>query len=268
MTDTTSSVHSDGLLPLHAFFAPLGGVKQLCIDARLLHSHLKINIKFPQWFQTKMQKYGFQVDLDWQYISQKPGCSIKNQATELIGSPKENHIGRPFKNYLVSLEAAKALSLIENNSKSYQIWKSLIQQENCFASALESGRDVEFCENYLRITTAQAQKLKELVNECSRKTQQHHQTIWTQFQHRFMVRRYFELPAKNFEEACSYLSKLLELNITKGLPLENKNISLEREIQEKVLSVARDVITSVSDALQKNQKDQEKQKPVETAINC
>lgn len=140
MADTTSSVLSDGLPPLHAFFAPLGGVKQLCIDARLLHNHLKINIKFPQWFQARMQKYGFQMNLDWQYISQKSIYQIINQEPKSIDLPKENHIGRPFKNYLVSLETAKALSLIENNSGSYKIWKDLIQQENCFANALESRK--------------------------------------------------------------------------------------------------------------------------------
>lgn len=73
-----------------------------------------------------------------------------------------------------------------------------------------------------------------------------------------MVNRYFELPAENFEEACSYLNRLLESGVEKEFPLENRNTSLEREIQEKLLSVARDVIISVGDALRKNQTDAEK----------
>lgn len=198
-----------------------------------------------------MQKYEFQVGSDWQYISECSDNAIKSQHAASIELPKEIHIGRPFKNYMISLEAAKALSLIENSSESYKIWKNLIQQEQVFINAIETSAKINYNEYYIRITTSQAQKLKELVNECSRKTQQHHQTIWTQFQHQFMVNSYLELPAEKFEQACSYLNAVLESNADKEFSLENKVTPLEKEMQEKILSIANNVIQAVGDALRK-----------------
>lgn len=59
--------------------------------------------------------------------------------------------------------------------------------------------------DYTRISPAQAQALKELVNAEVRKTGKHHQTVWTAFQHHFEVNSYLELPASRFDEACQWL---------------------------------------------------------------
>ncbi len=59
--------------------------------------------------------------------------------------------------------------------------------------------------DYTRISPAQAQALKELVNAEVRKTGKHHQTVWTAFQHHFQVNSYLELPAARFDEACKWL---------------------------------------------------------------
>lgn len=59
--------------------------------------------------------------------------------------------------------------------------------------------------DYTRISPAQAQALKELVNAEVRKTGKHHQTVWTAFQSRFEVNSYLELPAARFDEACKWL---------------------------------------------------------------
>lgn len=59
--------------------------------------------------------------------------------------------------------------------------------------------------DYTRISPAQAQALKELVNAEVRKTGKHHQTVWTAFQHHFRVNSYLELPAAQFDEACKWL---------------------------------------------------------------
>lgn len=59
--------------------------------------------------------------------------------------------------------------------------------------------------DYARISPAQTQALKELVNAEVRKTGKHHQTVWTAFQHHFQVNSYLELPAARFDEACKWL---------------------------------------------------------------
>lgn len=59
--------------------------------------------------------------------------------------------------------------------------------------------------DYERISPAQKQALKELVNAQVHKTGKHHQTVWTEFQTHFRVNSYHELPAARFDEACQWL---------------------------------------------------------------
>ncbi|WP_101102108.1 antA/AntB antirepressor family protein [Macromonas bipunctata] len=257
ITSAFSVLHA-GLPPLHAFFAPLGGIKQLCVDARLLHSHLKINLKFSQWFHAKVQKHGFQADTDWQYVPHDSSLAMAGMCPTSGDVVKESRMGRPCKNYLVSLELAKGLSLLESNSESYGVWKQLIQQELWFSNALTSSSSRTASNDYIRITTTQAQELKELVHAHAQKTQQSHQSIWAQFQHNFAVNSYLELPAEKFESAHAYLTALLETDASKTPSLEPRGLTLEKDIQAKILALAADVITSVGDALRKNQLDLEK----------
>ncbi len=263
MADAVTSVlivPSSKLPPLHAFLAPIGGIKQLCVNARLLHSHLKVNVRFPQWFHGKVQKHGFQSDTDWVYVPHDASLATEGKCPTISDTVKEPRIGRPCKNYWVSLEMAKGLGLLEGNSESYGVWKQLIQQELLLSSALTSGSSRMSSSDYIRITTTQAQKLKELVHAHAQKTQQSHQSIWAQFQHNFVVNSYLELPAEKFESAHTYLSTLLDPDAGKPqLPEpQPQGVTLEQDIQGKILALAADVITSVGDTLRRNQLDLEK----------
>ena len=48
----------ESLVP--TFTATIGGVEQTCVDARLLHAHLKNGDMFAHWINARIQKYAFE----------------------------------------------------------------------------------------------------------------------------------------------------------------------------------------------------------------
>lgn len=48
----------ESLVP--TFTATIGGVEQLCVDARTLHAHLKNGDRFAGWINARIQKYAFE----------------------------------------------------------------------------------------------------------------------------------------------------------------------------------------------------------------
>lgn len=127
--------------------------------------------------------------------------------SEITEKPSKG--GRPSKDFRISLDMAKELSMVESNEQGRAARRYFINMERIaiqaikdqLAQALASRPAID----YERISPAQAQALKELVNAEVRKTGKHHQTVWTAFQHHFGVNSYLELPATHFDEACQWL---------------------------------------------------------------
>lgn len=82
-----------------------------CIDARELHEFLESKQDFSNWIVNRVLKYGFEEDEDFS-----------------INLLKSNG-GRPSKQYIVSIDMAKELSMVENNHKGRIARKYFIEWE-------------------------------------------------------------------------------------------------------------------------------------------
>lgn len=196
----------ESLVP--TFTATIGGVEQLCVDARTLHAHLKNGDRFAGWINARIQKYAFEQGKDYELVSANSETKTDDDGFSVL-SEKPSKGGRPSKDFRISLDMAKELSMVESNEQGRAARRYFINMERIaiqaikdqLAQALEARPAID----YTRISPAQAQALKELVNAEVRKTGKHHQTVWTAFQSRFEVNSYLELPAARFDEACKWL---------------------------------------------------------------
>ena len=76
------------------------------VSARDLHEFLEIGKDFSTWFKDRVEKYGFEEGEDFSTI---------------LGNITES-TGRPKKEYIIKMDMAKELAMIENNEKRRKKW--------------------------------------------------------------------------------------------------------------------------------------------------
>lgn len=84
------------------------------VNARELHGFLEVGKVFAAWIQERIEQYGFGESLDFVVISE-------------IG--KNSSGGRPRKEYHISLDMAKELSMVERNAKGKEARQYFIECE-------------------------------------------------------------------------------------------------------------------------------------------
>lgn len=241
----------ESLVP--TFTATIGGVEQLCVDARTLHAHLKNGDRFAGWINARIQKYAFEQGKDYELVSvdseikteDEGFASQKNEAKDQANfasvnaeAKNQGRGGHNKKDFRISLDMAKELSMVESNEQDRAARRYFINMERIAIQAIKDqlaqALEAKTAIDYTRISPAQAQALKELVNAEVRKTGKHHQTVWTAFQHHFRVNSYLELPASQFDEACKWLGgKRVAAKTAAPAPdyeLPNLNYNLHHEL--------------------------------------
>ena len=94
------TTYHDSLIPV--IDHEIGGELQPCVNARELHKWLKSKYQFADWIKSRLKTYGFVENEDYvsfSEISEKP------------------HGGRARKQFLLTLDTAKELSMVENNEQ-------------------------------------------------------------------------------------------------------------------------------------------------------
>lgn len=124
-TISATAQPQESLVP--TFTATIGGVEQLCADARFLHAYLQSARHFTDWMNDRLQKYGFEEGSDYELISEKP--EIKAQGGFSQNHEKPSKGGRPAKDYRISLDMAKELSMVENNARGREARRYFIAME-------------------------------------------------------------------------------------------------------------------------------------------
>lgn len=209
----------ESLVP--TFTATIGGVEQLCVDARLLHAHLKNGDMFAHWINARIQKYGFEEGTDYELIAwentkakaeaqktdKEDGDSLiwENSQTKQTGRGGN----RRSKDYRISLDMAKELSMVESNEQGRAARRYFINMERIAIQAIKDqlvqALAAKPAIDYTRISPAQAQALSELVIAETKRTGKHYKTVWGSFNRHFQVNTYTQLPASQFDEACKWL---------------------------------------------------------------
>ena len=90
---------------------------QKLVSARELHEGLKVKSKFNDWITKRITKYGFEKNQDFILVTQKKVTNNKkNQYTEQ-------------KDYVITVDMAKELCMVENNELGRQFRKYFIEAE-------------------------------------------------------------------------------------------------------------------------------------------
>jgi len=89
------------------------GSGQQTVNARCLHGFLEVQTKFADWIARRIEDYGFKQDIDF---------------TIFLNSEK-NPGGRPSKEYHLTIDMAKELSMVERNEKGKQARQYFIECE-------------------------------------------------------------------------------------------------------------------------------------------
>lgn len=85
----------------------VGGEEQPCVDARTLHKWLKNGDRFATWIKSRIKTYGFVENEDFACLSV---ISETQRANGQKGKVKQI-------DYLLTLDVAKELSMVENNEQ-------------------------------------------------------------------------------------------------------------------------------------------------------
>lgn len=81
----------------------LSGTQEQCVDARDLHTFLEVGRDFTTWIKDRISEYGFVVEQDFIICSPNSGSKKRGGANRV--------------DYILSLEMAKELAMVEKNEK-------------------------------------------------------------------------------------------------------------------------------------------------------
>ena len=90
---------------------------QKLVSARELHEGLKVKSKFNDWITKRITKYGFEENQDFILVTQK----------KVTNNPKNPYTEQ--KDYIITVDMAKELCMVENNELGRQFRKYFIEAE-------------------------------------------------------------------------------------------------------------------------------------------
>ena len=124
----------------------IDGELQPCVDARTLHGWLKNGDRFATWIKKRLSTYGFVENQDYVIVS---------EVTETIRTyGKNQRKGRSVKKeFILTLGAAKELSMVENNDQGRTARRYFINCEKALNQAsksiqLEIGRAIQYFDQF------------------------------------------------------------------------------------------------------------------------
>jgi len=100
----------------------IGNIEQNCVDARELWQKLESKRQFGNWIQDRLEDFDEEVD----YV-----CVFN----KIVKNPSEG--GRPEKNFILTLDTAKHIAMLERNSAGKQIRQYFIEIERRFIKNIE-----------------------------------------------------------------------------------------------------------------------------------
>lgn len=109
-------------------YHPIDGQNQQAVDARELHHALGVGTQFKDWIQRRIQEYDFTEHTDFE-------VSLKNEQNPTGG--------RPSKDYMLTLDMAKELAMVEKTDKGKAVRRYFIEVEKAARAGFMSAPDPE-----------------------------------------------------------------------------------------------------------------------------
>jgi len=140
----------NGLIPVYE------GKNGKAVNARELHQFLEVGTKFTDWIKDRIKKYGFIENEDFIHVSEKRETSTGGTIAE---------------EYILTLDTAKEISMVQNNEKGSQARKYFIAVEKKYKQALKPMSQAELtaaiAQNQVEIER-KANEALEVANKTSR----------------------------------------------------------------------------------------------------
>lgn len=206
---SSQSLATSGTSLVPVFLGQIGGTPAYVCDGRDLHAFLENGDLFANWIKSRIEKYSFEEHQDFVLVLENP--KIK----------KGRGGDRRSKDYHLSLDMAKELSMVENNEKGRQVRRYFIEMEK---KALADARQPALASEPTSLLLSEQQTLSEIIHakahtapdDLFRKAVSE---IWSRFKNKFRVPRYADLPRDQLTDAILYVNAM-ELRCVKRIGTE------------------------------------------------
>ena len=116
----------------------LAGEQQLAVNARDVHVALEVKSEFSHWIKKRISQCKFEENYDFITVVKKK---------------KKKKTGQWVTEYIVSLDMAKHLGMLEKNDKGHEIRKYFIEQEKIARNVtqnlqIEIGKAMQYLEQF------------------------------------------------------------------------------------------------------------------------
>lgn len=208
MTTQMQLATQSQLIPV--FAGTISGRHTQVCKASDLHRFMEVATKFADWITSRIKRFGFVAGQDFELISEK--SEIKNIASEKSEAKRGGD--RRSKDYHLSLDMAKELSMVENNDKGREARRYFIGMEQQAIAALQS----QIMTPVISRATISPEQRAELFDVVSRRAGGNgklRRQMWSRHNHHFRITEYKDLLAIHFKEAVQYL-EAMELTTPKS----------------------------------------------------
>ncbi|MDN9633206.1 antA/AntB antirepressor family protein [Clostridioides difficile] len=126
------------------------------VFARELHNNLEVKRQFIDWIEDRIKQYGFKENEDYSVFHK----NVKN-----------SNGGRPSKEYVLKLDVAKELAMVQNNHKGREIRRYFIRLEKLLNRTLSNSQlsqiNTIVNESLLKMDVKHNIQMEQLKKECS-----------------------------------------------------------------------------------------------------
>lgn len=195
------------------------------VNAREIHTYLEVKTRFNDWIQRAIEKYDFEENIDYSKMSNGTSRGIDYIVTldmaKELAMLENNPKGKETRKYFINFEK-KAKNIINSQSSQIQILKETLNQISIMDSRVStSEKKLSNIESTMRIHNWQQKKLEQVKNQkVYELVEKHdfqndtamirklHSRTWKAFKNRFSIPRYNELPICEFENGVSFIQRL------------------------------------------------------------
>ena len=191
----------------------INGVEVNSINARNIHEYLEVKTPFSMWIKRAIEKYDFLENEDFTINK-----FVNGKNTQF--------------DYIVTLDVAKELSMLENNPKGKETRKYFISIEKQFHKVLTTSDKISLLaqgheeienrivtlehkiDNEITLTSAQKFHLKNLVskkvysikednNFSDSFIRKGYSKVWKMLKNKYVVSTYMDIPKIHFDDCCN-----------------------------------------------------------------
>ena len=131
-----------------------------CVSARELHEGLGVEQRFNDWINRRIKKYGFEENTDYTCLTQK---RVTQRTNGQKGTATE-------KDYIITVDMAKELCMVENNDLGRKFRKYFIECEKKIQE-VQQPKQMSDMEILSRAVLISQEQIKQLTAELTEKTE-------------------------------------------------------------------------------------------------